>query len=65
MKNEEHKLYDSQNSHQKYTIRYLIINGNTENRLTFISKLALDKIITDLKGFGYNVKLSWVNQISL
>ena len=65
MKNEEHKLDDSQNSHQKYTIRYLIINGNTKNRLTFISKLALDKIITDLKGFGYNVKLSWVNQISL
>ncbi len=37
----------------------------TDNKLTFISKLALDRIITDLKGFGYNVKLSWVDGIDL
>lgn len=56
--NPKHRLNNSLNAHQDYTIRYLIINDKGENKLTFISKLALDKIITDLKGFGYNVKLS-------
>ncbi len=63
--NPEHKLSLQENSHQNYTIRYLIINEKADNNLTFISKLALDRIITDLKGFGYKVKLSWVNNIDL
>lgn len=63
--NPEYRLNNSLNAHQDYTIRYLIINDKGENKLTFISKLALDKIITDLKGFGYNVKLSWVDGINL
>lgn len=65
MDNPDHYLGHEQNSHQDYTIRYLIINDNVENKLTFISKLALDRIITNLRGFGYNVKLSWVNGINL
>ena len=65
MDNAEHKIGYEQNSHQNYTVRYLIINEKTDNKLTFISKLALDRIITDLKGFGYNVKLSWVDGIEL
>ena len=65
MNNSEHSIGNEQNSHQEYTIRYLIINEKADNKLTFISKLALDRIITDLKGFGYKVKLSWVNGINL
>lgn len=65
MNNSEHSIGNEQNSHQEYTIRYLIINEKADNKLTFISKLALDRIITDLKGFGYKVKLSWVNGIKL
>lgn len=65
MDNPEHAIENAQNSHQDYTIRYLIINEKADNKLTFISKLALDRIITDLKGFGYTVKLSWVNGINL
>ena len=65
MDNPEHAIENTQNSHQDYTIRYLIINEKADNKLTFISKLALDRIITDLKGFGYTVKLSWVNGINL
>ena len=42
-----------------------IINEKVDNKLTFISKLALDRIITDLIGFGYEVKLSWINGINL
>jgi len=63
--NAQNKLSNTLNSHQEYTIRYLIINDKSINKLTFISKLALDRIITDLKGFGYNVKLSWVDGIDL
>ena len=65
IENVQHKLNDTLNAHQEYTIRYLIINDKGENKLTFISKLALDRIITDLRGFGYNVKLSWVDGIDL
>lgn len=63
--NPENLLSTQKNSHQGYTIRYLIINSKADNKLTFISKLSLDRIITDLKGFGYEVKLSWVNDIDL
>lgn len=65
IENSEHKIEGERNSHQNYTVRYLIINEKADNKLTFISKLALDRIITDLKGFGYNIKLSWVNGINL
>lgn len=65
MDNPEHSIENERNSHQDYTIRYLIINEKADNKLTFISKLALDRIITDLKGFGYRVRLSWVNGIDL
>ena len=65
MDNPEHAIENEQNSHQHYTIRYLIINEKVDNKLTFISKLALDRIITDLIGFGYEVKLSWINGINL
>mgnify|MGYP004559413373 FL=1 len=63
--NPENLLSTQKNSHQGYTVRYLIINSKADNKLTFISKLSLDRIITDLKGFGYEVKLSWVNDIDL
>lgn len=63
--NPENLLSTQKNSHQGYTIRYLIINSKADSKLTFISKLSLDRIITDLKGFGYEVKLSWVNDIDL
>ena len=65
MDNPKHSIENERNSHQDYTIRYLIINEKADNKLTFISKLALDRIITDLKGFGYRVRLSWVNGIDL
>ena len=65
MDNPEHAIENEQNSHQHYTIRYLIINEKVDNKLTFISKLALDRIITDLIGFGYEVTLSWINGINL
>ena len=65
MDNPKHSIENERNSHQDYTIRYLIINEKADNKLTFISKLALDRIITDLKDFGYRVRLSWVNGIDL
>lgn len=62
---EEFKFIQKEFSHRGYTVRFLILNEKVDNKLTFISKLALDKTITDLKGFGFNVKLSWINNINL
>ena len=63
--NTENKLTGAPQEHLGYVVRYLIINTKTKNELTFISKLALDDKITTLKGFGFDVKLSWVNNINL
>ena len=60
-KNENHITKDYSN----YTIRLLIINTTETNRLSFFAKLILDEKIAQLEGYGFNVKLSWVNGIEL
>lgn len=46
-----------------YTVRYLIINDSSTNRLPFFSKMILDEKITTLRSQGFSVKLTWVNNV--
>lgn len=52
-------------NHSNYTIRLLIINASRTNKLSFFAKLILDEKIAQLEGFGFSVKLSWINGITL
>ena len=52
-------------NHSNYTIRLLIINASLTNKLSFFAKLILDEKIAQLEGFGFSVKLSWINGINL
>lgn len=52
-------------NHSNYTIRLLIINASRTNKLSFFAKLILDEKIAQLEGFGFSVKLSWINGINL
>lgn len=45
------------------TVRYLIIDESSANRLPFFSKMTLDEKITTLKSQGFFVKLTWANDI--
>ena len=47
------------------TINYLIINSKKVNELTFLSKMTLIEKIENLQAFGFNVKLTWVNDINI
>ena len=49
---------------QEITINYMILNKGT-NQLSFLNKMSLIERIEDLKAFGFNVKLSWVNGVNL
>lgn len=51
--------------HGDYTIRLLIINTSRTNKLSFFAKIILDEKIAQLKGYGYTVKLTWINGIDL
>lgn len=42
-------------------IHFVILNNKRENRLTFFSKMALEDRITTIEGWGFIVKLSWIN----
>ena len=48
-----------------YTIRFLILNPKTTNKLSYLTVMVLDSKINELKGYGFNVKLTWVNGIKL
>ncbi len=47
------------------TINYLIINSKKVNELTFLSKMTLIEKIENLQAFGFNVKLTWINDINI
>ncbi len=69
IKKTNEKINQSKNylsgDHKDYTIRLLIINAGNNNKLTFFSKLILDEKRAQLEGFGYKVKLTWVNGVNL
>ena len=46
-------------------INYVILNSKKANELTFLSKMALIEKIENLKAFGFNVKLTWINGLKL
>lgn len=52
-------------NHSEYTIRLLIINTSSVNKLSFFAKLILDEKIAQLKGYGFCIKLTWINDIDL
>tara|TARA_R110002073_G_scaffold9448_11_gene48136 strand:- start:8397 stop:10040 length:1644 start_codon:yes stop_codon:yes gene_type:complete len=42
-------------------VHFVILNNRRVNRLTFFSKMALEDRVTTLEGWGFIVKLSWIN----
>lgn len=59
-----HKISPKPNSDSgsTYTIRYLIVDKKENENIPFFSKLVLDNIIRELKGYHYDVKVSWLQE---
>ncbi|KAA6405157.1 DUF6119 family protein [Candidatus Tokpelaia sp.] len=49
--------------YQGSIVRYCIINEKQEDRLSFFSKMALEKVVRNLESWGFEVKLSWIKGV--